>query len=256
LAGSEKWNIHQQMQDQHISEMTNINLSLHTLGRCISGLAQQASGKDAHVPYRESKLTRLLQDSIGGNARTCLIATISPSRSNAEESISTLKFADRAKQVMVLAVVNETRPVDHALVQRLQKEIAHLKGMLRHMSEHMAAAGMRLPSGKTSSITADRDDDDDSVKHFRDDGEEAPSSSSSAQGSSSQFIVKREAALSNEKGRSKALGQENERLRKELSRYRSRVDLSSPGAQAVAGPDPTFRYVILIYSYGMTVRCE
>jgi len=55
--------------------------------------------QEAHVPYRDSKLTRLLQDSLGGSARTFLIATVSPSRGNAEESISTLKFADRAKQV-------------------------------------------------------------------------------------------------------------------------------------------------------------
>lgn len=93
---------------------------------------------------RESKLTRLLQDSLGGNAKTFLITTISPAISNSEESISTLKFADRAKQVMlhsnttlmmvvvimmmimmmqvmVRATINETRPIDHALVQRLQR---------------------------------------------------------------------------------------------------------------------------------------
>jgi kinesin family protein 3/17 len=129
-----------EIRDAHIAEMTNINLSLHTLGRCISSLAARSLGKvtasylprtaarayacleeitvshthpralpcccycvvavqEAHVPYRDSKLTRLLQDSLGGSARTFLIATVSPSRGNAEESISTLKFADRAKQV-------------------------------------------------------------------------------------------------------------------------------------------------------------
>ncbi len=61
LAGSEKWNIKHDMKDAHIAEMTNINLSLHTLGRCISSLATKSMGKEAHVPFRESKLTRILQ---------------------------------------------------------------------------------------------------------------------------------------------------------------------------------------------------
>ena len=68
-------------------------------------------------------MTRLLQDSLGGNAKTYLIATISPAKSNCEETISTLKFADRAKQVMVQAVINDTRPIDHELVERLRKYV-------------------------------------------------------------------------------------------------------------------------------------
>ncbi len=139
LAGSEKWNTKQHLREAHIAEMTNINLSLHTLGKCISSLAQisilkskEAAARELresraslsssqdkstssafltaltaansqagappgsatpskqrpsttassqiHVPYRDSKLTRLLQDSLGGNAKTFLIATISPAR--------------------------------------------------------------------------------------------------------------------------------------------------------------------------------
>lgn len=141
LAGSEKWNTKLHMRDEHIAEMTNINLSLHTLGKCISALAQASvkqnresesraqatrdrldsrdwdarslgsldhsgstlgsikdfpTGKNGgrsstatpsavrepapHIPFRESKLTRLLQDSLGGNAKTFLIATVSPAR--------------------------------------------------------------------------------------------------------------------------------------------------------------------------------
>ncbi len=131
LAGSEKWNLNKYMRDEHVTEMTNINLSLHTLGRCISSLAQRSLGKDMHVPFRDSKLTRLLQDSLGGNARTYLLATVSPLRANIEETISTLKFADNAKRVMVQAVMNETRPVDHAMVKRLQTEVERLRGLLR-----------------------------------------------------------------------------------------------------------------------------
>lgn len=133
LAGSEKWNIKHNnvMQDNHILEMTNINLSLHTLGRCISALALRSNGRDAHIPYRDSKLTRLLQDSLGGNAKTYLIATISPARTNVEESISTLKFADRAKQVMIQAVINDARPIDQEYVDRLKRDNEHLRYLLK-----------------------------------------------------------------------------------------------------------------------------
>eukprot|EP01031_Cornospumella_fuschlensis_P027528 gene27527-33250_t len=178
LAGSEKWDIRRDLRDEHIAEMTNINLSLHTLGKCISSLAKisrrkqkqlnnssidlnasyneldsrsvssldglntsmnmslsrsKPSTANMHVPFRESKLTRLLQDSLGGTAKTFLIATVSPARTNSEESISTLKFADRAKQVMVQAVVNESRPVDYAVVKKLQTEVEALKALLRRV---------------------------------------------------------------------------------------------------------------------------
>lgn len=85
---------------------------MYTLGRCIAALASKSQhekighGKNSsshmkhiHVPYRDSKLTRLLQDSLGGNSKIILVATINPSSSCADESISTLRFADRAHQV-------------------------------------------------------------------------------------------------------------------------------------------------------------
>lgn len=144
LAGSEKWNTKLQMQDDHISEMTNINLSLHTLGKCISALVKRSraihdgtDGQGVHIPYRESKLTRLLQDSLGGNSKTLLIATVSPAASCSEESINTLKFADRAKQVMIQAKVNETRPVDHAMVQALLAEVKGLRSLLAEISTYL-----------------------------------------------------------------------------------------------------------------------
>ncbi len=87
-------------------------ISLYTLGRCIAALAnksrQSESQKHIHVPYRDSKLTRLLQDSLGGNSKMFVLATINPSIACSEESISTLRFADRAHQVrpVVLTVLN------------------------------------------------------------------------------------------------------------------------------------------------------
>lgn len=110
--------------------MTNINLSLHTLGRCIASLSTKSSGPK-HVPYRDSKLTRLLQDSLGGNTKTKIIATLSPSLDCIDESISTLKFADRAKQVMVTVRVNEQREIDPAYVEKLQHELEQLREVVR-----------------------------------------------------------------------------------------------------------------------------
>lgn len=72
-----------------------------------------------HVPFRESKLTRLLQDSIGGNCQTYLIATVSPVKDAVEETVSTLKFADRAKCVMQRVKKNEFDAKDDALIQKL-----------------------------------------------------------------------------------------------------------------------------------------
>ena len=159
LAGSEKWNTKTSMDDDHIAEMNNINLSLHTLGKCISALVKRAKllnaptpGNEAsvHVPYRESKLTRLLQDSLGGNSKTLLIATVSPARSNADESLNTLKFADRAKQVMIQARVNESRPIDHAMVKALQLGVKQLRSLLREISLFMQTMAGRPLVGAIS----------------------------------------------------------------------------------------------------------
>lgn len=98
LAGSEKVNKDEEMKTKHMLELRNINLSLTTLGKVIQILSQ--GPQNSHVPFRESKLTRLLQDSLGGNCQTYLIATVSPIMDSIEETISTLKFADRAKSVI------------------------------------------------------------------------------------------------------------------------------------------------------------
>jgi len=83
-----------------------------------------------HVPYRDSQLTRLLQDSLGGNTKTALIATISPIIDHVEESISTMKFANRAKEVMTQVKVNEINAKDDEAIQRLQKEVQSLRDIL------------------------------------------------------------------------------------------------------------------------------
>ncbi|CAM9605690.1 unnamed protein product [Ectocarpus sp. 6 AP-2014] len=140
LAGSEKWDVKQDMAEARVSEMTNINVSLYTLGRVIAALSTpnshgEGGARKGHVPYRDSKLTRLLQDSLGGNTRTRIIATLSPASQSVDETVSTLRFADRAKQVMAFVRVNEHRPVDHALVHRLQAEVKHLRGLVQDTAE-------------------------------------------------------------------------------------------------------------------------
>lgn len=85
---------------------------------------------EEYIPYRESNLTRILQDSLGGNTHTCLIATISPSEDCADETISTLKFADRAKQVMTKVRANNMEASNDKLVNKLQSEIRHLREVL------------------------------------------------------------------------------------------------------------------------------
>lgn len=95
LAGSEKIAKDENMGAQHFAELKTINQSLSALGKVISQLAT-GKRKD-HIPYRDSKITRLLQDSLGGNTRTTLIAAVNSMADHAAETISTLKFADRAK---------------------------------------------------------------------------------------------------------------------------------------------------------------
>ena len=89
---------------QRLKEATKINLSLSALGNVISALID---AKSQHIPYRDSKLTRLLQDSLGGNTKTSFIVTVSPSELARNETLSTLQFADRAKKVVVHAYANE-----------------------------------------------------------------------------------------------------------------------------------------------------
>ncbi len=88
-----------------------------------------------HIPYRNSKLTRLLQDSLGGNTKTLFVATISPSVLAFDETMSTLKFADRAMRVVVTTTVNEVVD-DSALLKRYEKEISRLRKLLKHTSSY------------------------------------------------------------------------------------------------------------------------
>uniref|UniRef100_A0A0D9YVM6 Kinesin motor domain-containing protein n=1 Tax=Oryza glumipatula TaxID=40148 RepID=A0A0D9YVM6_9ORYZ len=111
-----------------LKEGCHINRSLLALGTVIRKLSM---GSNAHIPYRDSKLTRILQPSLGGNARTAIICTLSPATSHIEQSRNTLLFGSCAKEVVTNAQVNVVMS-DKALVKHLQKELARLESELRH----------------------------------------------------------------------------------------------------------------------------
>ncbi len=127
LAGSER-NSKTGATGATFKEGIKINLSLTALGNVISALVD---GKSSHIPYRDSKLTRLLQDSLGGNTKTVMIAAVSPADYNYDESLSTLRYAARAKSIKNKPVINQD-PKD-ALLKEYEDEIKKLKQMLDEM---------------------------------------------------------------------------------------------------------------------------
>ncbi|QQP40267.1 Kinesin-like protein, partial [Caligus rogercresseyi] len=108
-----------------LKEATKINLSLSALGNVISALVD---GSSSYIPYRDSKLTRLLQDSLGGNAKTVMVANIGPADYNYDETLTTLRYANRAKNIKNKPTINED-PKD-ALLREFQEEISRLKSRL------------------------------------------------------------------------------------------------------------------------------
>ncbi|TNN21180.1 Osmotic avoidance abnormal protein [Schistosoma japonicum] len=127
LAGSERQTKTGAIGDR-FKEATKINLSLSALGNVISALVDS---KVKHIPYRDSKLTRLLQDSLGGNTKTLMIACLSPADNNYDETLSTLRYANRAKNIRNKPKINED-PKD-ALLRQYQEEIKHLRELLNNM---------------------------------------------------------------------------------------------------------------------------
>jgi kinesin family protein 11 len=111
--------------NERAREAGNINQSLLTLGRCITALTEG----HPHIPYRDSKLTRLLQESLGGRAKTCIIATLSPVASNVDETLSTLEYALKAKSIKNKPELN-ARSSSRTLIKEYNSEIESLKSML------------------------------------------------------------------------------------------------------------------------------
>ncbi|XP_067453941.1 kinesin-like protein KIF1A isoform X12 [Thunnus thynnus] len=120
-----------------LKEGANINKSLTTLGKVISALAEVDSGPnknkkkkkvESFIPYRDSVLTWLLRENLGGNSRTAMVAALSPADINYDETLSTLRYADRAKQIRCNAVINEDP--NNRLVRELKEEVSRLKELL------------------------------------------------------------------------------------------------------------------------------
>jgi Kinesin motor domain/SAP domain len=150
LAGSErikKTGAEGQRRDEGIS----INKGLLTLGQCVSGLADMAQkGTQSHIPYRDSKLTRLLQDSLGGNSRTVMVACVSPADSNLEESVNTLRYATRTRNIKNSAVRNVVaKPMSAAEAMAMKRENEFLKAQLKLAQEQLASANKVLTQSTT-----------------------------------------------------------------------------------------------------------
>jgi kinesin family protein 1 len=130
---------------ERLKEGAAINKSLSALGNVISSLAEAAGGggKKAFVPYRDSVLTWLLKESLGGNAKTIMIAALSPADINYEETLSTLRYADRAKQIKNAAIVNEDP--NQKMIRELKEEVERLR---------LLAAQQSAPAVDLESLTA------------------------------------------------------------------------------------------------------
>ncbi|KAK2950218.1 putative Chromosome-associated kinesin KIF4 [Blattamonas nauphoetae] len=136
LAGSERASVTDN-KGARMREGANINTSLLALGNCINALTSNAS----YIPYRQSKLTQLLKDSLGGTAQTVMIANISPASGNAEESHNTLKYAHRAKEIRVVVKKNEKVVQKHvsqyqSMIEQLKDENMKLKHQLQETRQN------------------------------------------------------------------------------------------------------------------------
>ncbi|KAG5667479.1 Kinesin-like protein 1 [Polypedilum vanderplanki] len=141
---------------ERLKEASKINRALSSLGNVISALAE----KSPHVPYRDSKLTRLLQDSLGGNSKTIMIANIGPSEYNYNETLTTLRYASRAKTIQNKPVKNED-PHDTKL-REYQEEIARLKKLISERQSKEKTVPKRKRSARVKKISeSDKSEEDE-----------------------------------------------------------------------------------------------
>ncbi|PIC17645.1 hypothetical protein B9Z55_023818 [Caenorhabditis nigoni] len=138
---------------KRLEEGGNINKSLTTLGMVISALAERNSKKDKFIPYRDSVLTWLLKDSLGGNSRTVMIATLSPAADNYEETLSTLRYADRAKKIVNHAIINEDP--NARVIRELREEVETLRMQITQTKkEHAETEELRERLAESERLVA------------------------------------------------------------------------------------------------------
>ncbi|KAF6779684.1 hypothetical protein AHF37_00746 [Paragonimus kellicotti] len=128
LAGSERQK-KTHAEGDRLKEGININRGLLALGNVISALCEKDAKKRSHIPYRDSRLTRLLQDSLGGNSTTVMLACVSPADSNMEETLNTLRYADRARLIKNKPILNRADPKEAELA-RLRSLVVQLQAKL------------------------------------------------------------------------------------------------------------------------------
>eukprot|EP00054_Salpingoeca_dolichothecata_P024883 m.171183 g.171183 ORF g.171183 m.171183 type:complete len:769 (-) comp25172_c0_seq2:254-2560(-) len=155
LAGSERQG-KTHATGQRLAEGIKINSSLSALGNVIAHLVD---GKSKHIPYRNSKLTRLLQDSLGGNAKTVMLANIGPADYNFDETVTTLRYANRAKNIKNKPKINED-PKD-ALLREFQEELARLQEELAKKGTKRKKKKKKKYNEQGEEIPDSSDDDDD-----------------------------------------------------------------------------------------------
>ena len=132
-----------------MQEGISINKGLLCLGNVISALTDEHK-KDKHIPYRDSKLTRILQDSLGGNSRTTVIACVSPAESNYEESLNSIKYASRARNIKNKAVVN--RDPNSLLIDSLRQQITQCKSEITEYQRILKDNAIELPKDFSESV--------------------------------------------------------------------------------------------------------
>ncbi|CAD8091285.1 unnamed protein product [Paramecium sonneborni] len=150
LAGSERLK-KTLAQGKTMEEGININQSLLVLGNVIKTLSDQKKKSQTHIPYRESKLTRILQDSLGGNSNTCMIACVSPAESNYEETLNTLKYASRAREIQNKPTQN--RDPHTIQIMGLKQEIASLLEQNKQFQDLLSVNGIKFDQVKRVSVS-------------------------------------------------------------------------------------------------------
>ena len=245
LAGSERQS-KTQAEGARLKEATKINLSLSALGNVISALVD---GKAKHIPYRDSKLTRLLQDSLGGNTKTLMIAALSPADNNYDETLSTLRYANRAKNIKNKAVINED-PKD-ALLRQYAEEIEALKKMLAgqlgvdDLSKMLNPAaeepgGRQRASQQAAPAPAGVNEEELRSKYEQEKASEIASMEKRLKGEyDSKLAVLEDKLMNSTGGDDVQLQEEYDQLTKEYENRRASVEISVQEDMQSAGSSPT-----------------
>ncbi|CAN4122383.1 unnamed protein product [Withania somnifera] len=194
LAGSERAK-RTGADEMRLREGIHINKGLLALGNVISALGDEKKRKEgAHIPYRDSKLTRLLQDSLGGNSKTVMIACVSPADTNAEETLNTLKYANRARNIQNKAIVN--RDPMAAQMQRMRSQIEQLQAELLYVRGDSGAPfeELQILKNKISLLEASNSELQKEVKEHRIQCEQLTQSAIDAQVERDRLILKIESS--------------------------------------------------------------